>query len=70
MKTKNTKAAFISMVIATIIIVILNLSNLVEYLETGYIGRTFSNVCFILSDICIVIGWISFFVEKRKQKLS
>lgn len=68
MKTKVTKSSFVTMVIATVIIVVLNISNLLEYLQTGYAGGTFSNICFLLGDICIVIGWISYFVEKRRQK--
>lgn len=58
------------MVVATVIILVLNLTNLIDYLQTGYVGGIFSNTCFILGDLCIVIGWISYFVEKRKQKQS
>lgn len=62
------KSETITLVITTVCILLLNLSNFLEYLETGYIGTTFSNVCFLASDICLAVAWIVYFVKKKKSQ--
>ena len=57
----------ITLIICTAVVLILNIANLIEFLDTGYTGSTFSNVCFIGGDICIIFGWITYFLEKKKK---
>lgn len=58
----------ISLIISTVCILLINLANLLEYLDTGYIGSTLSNICFITGDICIIIAWAAYFIDKKKQQ--
>lgn len=62
------KSETITLVITTVCILLLNLSNLVEYLDIGYIGSTVSNVCFLAGDIFLAIAWIVYFVKKKKSQ--
>lgn len=58
----------ISLIISTVCVLLLNLAKLIEYWNTGYIGSTFSSICFIAGDICIIVGWIMYFVDKKTKK--
>ncbi|MBQ8835391.1 MAG: hypothetical protein IJ001_10805 [Oscillospiraceae bacterium] len=58
----------IALIFSTVCVLLLNLAALIEYWETGNPGRPFSTICYILGDICIVIGWIQFLLEKKKAK--
>ena len=62
------KYGTVTLIICTIVTLFLNLSNLLEYLDTGYVGGTFSNICFIAGDICIIIGWILYFLGNKHKK--
>ena len=57
----------ITLVFSTIFVIILNVSNLIDYLSTGDIGGTFSNICFLLGMVCIIIAWIQYFIAKKKN---
>ena len=57
----------ITMIICTAVILILSIANLIEYLDTGYIGSTFSNVFFIGGDVCIIIAWVTYFLKRKKN---
>jgi len=61
------KAAFYTLVISTICVVLISLPTFLRYLESGDPGGTFSNICFLASDICIVFSWIQYFRNKRKK---
>ena len=56
----------IALIFSTIVIMILNISNLIDYISTGDQGSTISNICFLLGMICIVIAWIQYFIAKKK----
>lgn len=62
------KAGVIILILTTICVLLLNISNLLEYINTGVEFTPFSTVCFIAGDICIVIGWILYFFEKARKK--
>ena len=55
----------ISNLISTVCILIIDLTQFLEYLETGNLGGWLSTVCFILANICMVIAWFSFFFSKK-----
>lgn len=67
MDTKAKKYSFYSMVMCSILVGIMTLSNLIEYIQTGDPGSPFSNVCYILGIVCIMIGWIAYFIDKKKS---
>jgi len=58
----------VSLMISTFCILIINVMQLLDYLETGDMGGKLSTICFIVADICIVVAWISYFIEKKKKR--
>ena len=58
----------VSLMIFTFCILIINVMQLLDYLETGDMGGKLSTICFIVADICIVVAWISYFIEKKKKR--
>jgi len=58
----------VSLIISTFCILIINVMQLLDYLETGDMGGKLSTICFIVADICIVIAWISYFIDKKKKR--
>lgn len=63
----SKKAAFTTMVIFTVCNVLINLANLLEYMETGTPGGTISTICFLAADVCMVIAWIDYFRKKKAE---
>ena len=63
---KNTRK--VSLMISTFCILIINVMQLLDYLETGDMGGKLSTICFIVADVCMVIAWISYFIEKKKKR--
>jgi hypothetical protein len=57
----------IALIFSTILVIILNISNLIDYLSTGDKGGTFSNICFLLGMVCIVLAWIQYFIARKKN---
>ena len=57
----------ITLILNTAVILFLNIANLIEYLDTGYLGGTFSNVCFLGGDVCIIIAWVTYFLKRKKN---
>ena len=58
----------VSLMISTFCILIINVMQLLDYLETGDMSGKLSTICFIVADICIVVAWISYFIEKKKKR--
>ena len=56
----------ISLIISSICILIIDLTQLLDYLETGDFGGRLSTIFFILANICMVIAWFSYFIDKKK----
>ena len=61
----NRDPGKITLIIATVCIILISLANLLEYISTGDSGGLISNICFIAADICVIIGWISYFRKKK-----
>lgn len=58
----------VSLMISTFCILIINVMQLLDYLETCDMGGKLSTVCFIAADVCIVIAWIAFFIDRKKKQ--
>ena len=55
----------ISLIIATICILCIDVAALLDYIETGDPGGWVSNLCFVAGTVFLIIGWIGYL---RKQK--
>lgn len=58
----------VPLIISTFCILIINVMQLLDYLETGDMGGKLSTICFIAADFCIVVAWISYFIDKKKKR--
>ena len=58
----------VSLIISTFCILIINVMQLLDYLETGDMGGKLSTICFIAADVCMVIAWISYFIDRKKTR--
>lgn len=58
----------VSLIISTFCILIINVMQVLDYLETGDMGGKLSTIYFIVADICIVIAWIPYFIDKKKKR--
>ena len=58
----------ISLIISTVCILIINVMQLLDYLETGDMGGKLSTICFIVADVCMVIAWVSYFIDRKKKQ--
>ena len=63
---KNTSK--VSLMISTFCILIINVMQLLDYLETGDMGGKLSTICFIVADVCMVIAWVSYFIDRKKKQ--
>lgn len=62
------KAAKVSLIIGTVCILLICVMQLVAYFETGEAGGIVSTICFAISIVCMVIAWISYFINNKKQQ--
>ena len=58
----------VSIIISTFCIAVINIMQLLDYLETGNMGGKLSTICFIVADVCIVVAWISYFMKRKKKR--
>ena len=58
----------VGLIITTVCVALINITNLLEYIDTGDKGKPVPNALFIASIICIVIGWIVYICERKKNK--
>ena len=58
----------VSLIISTFCILIINVMQLLDYLETGDMGGQLSTICFIVADVCMVIAWVSYFIDRKKKQ--
>ena len=53
-------AEHISLIIASICIVCIDLAALWDYIETGMPGGVISTLCYVAATILLVIGWVGY----------
>ena len=61
----SKNAERISLIIATVCIVCMDLVTIWDAIETGEPGGWLSNLCFAAATVLLVIGWVSY-LRKRK----
>ena len=61
------KSDKLTLIFCTVVILILNLTVLLQLLTSTYDGHLASSLCYAAGDICIIVAWVQYFRKYSKK---
>ena len=58
----------ITLIISTVCVALLLVSQLIKYLETGEPGGIVSTICLVVGAVFMIISWIAYAIEQKRHK--